>query len=256
MRVVILGCGPTGLLAAYACEREGHTVEEIYSKKIKSVIPGAVFLHERIPGGITAPNPDGVIDFFKYGDKEGYAEKVYGNQDADCSWDLFPEGQRPAWSMFNLYNQLWEIYRSRVISCNITSNQVIALVKKSDRVISTVPAKAICFNPDHEFYSQGIYILDKSAYKMSNTIVYNGSSDDVWYRTSNLFGHGATESTKPFGNSFAHDLGAKVSRGFKPLRTDCDCHPEVARIGRFGRWEKGILVHHAYKHTIQLLGET
>jgi hypothetical protein len=47
------------------------------SKKIKSVIPGAVFLHEPIPG-LTAPTPDGVVSSSSTETKAGYAAKVYG----------------------------------------------------------------------------------------------------------------------------------------------------------------------------------
>jgi hypothetical protein len=198
--------------------------------------------------------PDGVVNFVKHGNGFGYAGKVYGSGDADSSWDLFPEGQRPAWSMFKLYNNLWTMYQSSIFNYAIEFGDIPFIVQDTDLVISTIPANQICLNTSHEFTSQKIHILDKSIDgSLKNTIVYNGSPDDDWYRTSNLFGHGATESTKPFQDRLVRELGAKTSIGYKPLGTTCDCYPDVARIGRFGRWEKGILVHHAYKQTVELL---
>lgn len=252
--VIILGCGPAALLSAYACDQLGHQVL-IYSKKVKSRIPGAVFLHEPIPR-LTAPTPDGWVNFIKHGNRYAYAQKVYGNQDADCSWDLFPEGERPAWSMFDLYDWLWYRYNARIVEDTLDAERVRYIQHMADLVISTIPVMSICENPKHRFYSQDIFILNKAVDRsLKNTIVYNGSPMDTWYRSSSIFGHEATESVATFDPELVKQLGAKVSKGFKPIKTNCNCHPNVARVGRFGRWEKGILVHHAYKQTIQILGE-
>jgi hypothetical protein len=255
MRVCILGCGPAGLLAAYAAALQGCQID-IISKKVKSKIPGAVFLHEPIPY-LTAPDPDGVVTFIKHGTRAGYAAKVYGNQDADCSWDLFPQGERPAWSMFKYYNKLWDWYENRIIDATVAhshDDQIPDITQDYDLVISSIPAKTLCHNKSHKFNSQHIYILNKTVDPtLDNTIVYNGVFRDCWYRTSKLFDHEATESTMKFSDSFIFNLGARMDRGYKPLNTDCDCYPDIKRVGRYGRWEKGILVHHAYKQTVEIL---
>lgn len=252
MRVVILGCGPAGLLSAYACEQLGHKVV-IISKKAKSQIPGAVFLHESIPG-LTATEPDGMVEFHKYGTQQGYARKVYGSVTAKCSWSLFDEGDHPAWSMFSLYDRLWERFESSIISGVVAPDDMSFFANEFDLAISTIPAMSICENPDHTFESQGIYVINKSAYpNLYNDIVYNGSNVDSWYRTSNIFGEESTESTIPYSYEFAHSLGGIIFKGYKPTQTDCNCHPKIHRVGRFGRWEKGILVHHAYNQTVRLL---
>lgn len=255
MTVCILGCGPAGLLSAYAAEQRGWDVV-ILSRKVKSPIPGAVFLHEPIPG-LTAPTPDGVVKFVKHGNKEGYAAKVYGYMDADCSWDLFPEGERPAWSMFSLYDQLWERFHDRIADVMISTIQMVQILCGGfDVVISTIPAPFLCYNDKHTFDSRAIHVLNKTVDpSLDNAIVYNGGWDDMWYRTSKLFGAEATESTSPFDSEIIEQLGARPSNGYKPLTTDCNCYPNVARVGRFGRWEKGILVHHSYKQTVQVLEE-
>jgi hypothetical protein len=251
MKVSILGCGPAGLLAAYACEQYGHQVE-IFSKKVKSTIPGAVFLHEALPD-ITALNSEGVVNFVKRGNKQGYAHKVYGNPYAECSWDLFPEGERPAWSMFKLYNALWRIYEDRIIDVEITSVSM-SYFAKAELAISTIPATNICHNKDHIFTMQAIHVIDRTIEPLPpNTIIYNGDINYSWYRSSNIFGHEATESVSPFSEDVILQLDANTKMGYKPIMTDCTCFPQVVRVGRFGRWQKGILVHHAYKQTIKVL---
>jgi len=253
MKVCILGCGPAGLLAAYAAQARGCEVA-IISTKVKSKIPGAVFLHEAIPG-LTSVISDGSVRFIKHGTRRGYAAKVYGNMDADCSWDLFVEGVRPAWSMFKLYDELWAQFESRIHEEVINAVAVDRyLYAGFDLLISTIPAPYLCHNDEHKFDSQTIYVLDKTVDpSLENGIVYNGSFADNWYRTSKLFGAEATEATVPFDPNLISALGAKEATGYKPLKTNCDCLPQVERVGRFGRWEKGILVHHAYKQTVRIL---
>lgn len=256
MKVLILGCGPAGLLAAYAADVRGHEVQ-IVSRKVKSAIPGAVYLHEAVEG-LTASMPDGEVEFIKRGDRRGYAAKVYGSPDARCSWDSFPSGKRPAWSMFAIYDNLWSIYQSRIEDMNIDPAMADACerIRAYDLIISTIPAPVLCTNSDHQFPKQKIYVLNKCVDSgLINGIIYNGDLRDRWYRTSNIFGSQATEAATPFEEDLVAVFKAKVSVGFKPLWTNCDCHPRIKRIGRYGRWTKGILVHQAYNQTVQLIEE-
>jgi hypothetical protein len=50
-------------------------------------------------------------------------------------------------------------------------------------------------------------------------------------------------------------LNSAGNRGIKPLNTDCSCHPygNLVRIGRFGTWQKEVLVTDAYKTAQQEL---
>src|SRR5215470_19138644 len=97
MKVAVLGCGPAGLMAAYACTVEGLT-PHIYSKPNKSIIIGAQYLHLPIPN-ITLPEPEVEIKYVKVGTPEGYARKVYGNEAAPTSWDRFSEGLHKGWGL-------------------------------------------------------------------------------------------------------------------------------------------------------------
>jgi len=240
--VAILGCGPSGLLAALAAEQAGLD-PHIYSRKVKSVLPGAMYMHEPITG-LTAKEPDGEVNFRKIGNKEGYALKVYGRRDAPTSWAQFPEGKYQAWAMGAAYDRLWGMYGDAVRPWDSLDSD--AVLAPYDLVLSTIPAMAMCLHPAHNFRYQEVFISDTGYRELEEgDILYNGDPEDHWYRSSLIFGHGATESTIPMPNSF---------KGRKPISTDCDCRPEIKRIGRFGRWEKGVLVHHAYRQALELFG--
>jgi hypothetical protein len=235
--VAVLGCGPAGLLAAEAASQCGYGVE-IYSQKKKSPMSGAQYLHEPIPG-VTTPDDAFAIEYIKLGDKEGYATKVYGQPDAPCSWDLFPEGTVLAYPLHLVY---------------LTPDGVTQLSYQYgdgldyDHVVSSIPVPAICTKlNEHRFAWANIHVTDHAwAGVAEDTIVYNGDPSDHWYRSSRLWGHEYTESTI---------ATPTASPGKKPLWTTCDCHRNVLRVGRFGTWQKNKLVHHAYQEVKDALHE-
>jgi hypothetical protein len=248
-RVAILGCGPAGLLAALAVERAGYE-PVIYSLKVKSPMPGAIFLHEPIPGA-TSPVPDTEIHFLKKGTSAGYGAKVYGDTGAPTSWHAYEEGPRVGWNLVAAYDLLWERFYDRVKHQTITPGFITRLLggqigkQKPAMVMSTIPAPAICCEERHSFISKPIWIRTehlKDSGGIPNRVVYSGEPTDAWYRYSMLFGQESWE----FGYCVP-----KASRGVKPLRTDCDCWKDsVIRLGRFGKWERGVLVHHAYEEAL------
>lgn len=241
--VAILGCGPAGLLAALAVHQAGHE-PVIYSKKAKSIMPGAIFLHEPIPE-LTRPTPDDYVEFTKLGTREGYAAKVYGEENAPCSWDLFPEGRHGVWSMGRAYDLLWNVYNKSIVHQHAHAGFLDAVSVRHELVLSTIPATALCETHQHNFESALIRIWTCPADDRSNWIEYNGDPDTPHYRASSLFGTRSIE----FGSRAPRD----AMKGSKPLVTDCDCRPEIHRLGRFGQWKKGVLVHHAYAEAARLV---
>lgn len=240
--VAILGCGPAGLLAAHGAVQMGFE-PHIFSVKKKSVMPGAMYVHERIDD-VTEAEPDGVITFRKTGNRAGYAQKVYGDAQAPVSWDQFPVGEYPAWSMSALYDTLWDRYGGSIIDQELGTEAIGEIAKGHRLTISTIPAHQLCYE-GHHFGGQPVWISENSwAGVGENEIVYNGDLNDHWYRSSRIFGHEATESAQQMPSAF---------QGTKPLSTDCDCQPEVVRVGRFGQWKKGVLVHHAYRESMEAL---
>lgn len=244
-RVVVLGCGPAGLLAAHAASLNGADVR-IYSIKQPSVISGAQFLHEHIPG--LTGKPDGDILISKVGSRDGYARKVYGSSDIPVSWDTIDYTSRPAWSMKKSYDILWDMYGKEIIHYQIMSARDMNWLDElgADLYISSLPAPQMCRNNEHWFESVPMYIHQNIHADIPiNTIIYNGISSVSWHRASNLFGHTSFE--------YGKDPGAPALTGFKPTAHNCDCHPHWMRVGRFGRWQRGVLVHHAFKQVMDAM---
>jgi hypothetical protein len=233
--VAILGCGPAGLLTALAVEQAGfHPV--IYSIPVKSKMPGAQFLHAPIPD-LTTAVPEFYINFAKFGNKEGYAQKVYGRPDAPTSWDSFPAGPHGAWSLARAYDRLWDRYSPEVVEGAVTQRLLDGIEARYRAAFSTIPAPILCNDLRHEFHSTEVWIRTQGVEPRRNYIEYNGDPKAAYYRSSRI------------GEYLSFEFGHRVpgaEPGLKPLDTDCDCRPHFHRVGRFGRWTKGVLVHHAY----------
>jgi hypothetical protein len=123
-------------------------------------------------------------------------------------------------------------------------------------VFSSVPLTSICrasidMNVSHAFRSQPIRIhpeaLDPSL--PDNTIRYDGTKDHSYYRMSRIFGVGGTE----WGGTAPVPPIKPIKVVNKPIQTNCNCHPKIQRIGRFGTWTKGVLTMHAYQKVVETL---
>jgi hypothetical protein len=267
MMIAILGCGPAGLLAAEAVAATGNE-PIILSRKVKSEIFGAQYLHREIPG-ITPVEPEFKISVIKNGTKEGYAYNTYGDPNAPVSWDAFQEGETVGWDMKKAYDKLWEKFESNIYNTTLHGHDLVHLSENYPIIYTTLPARMTCHRPNrHTFKAQEIWVQHgDGSHKLirgvndNNILYYNGETPagsgyytemigPGWYRFSQLNGYQAWE--------FSHEPPTEaipdhhiISTGVKPLSNDCDCWPELRRIGRFGRWEKGILTHHAYEQVLE-----
>jgi hypothetical protein len=244
-RVAILGCGPAGLLCAWAVEQAGLDVD-ILSAKTKSKIPGSQHLHGPVQG-LTSPYPEGTIQFVRLGSARGYAQKVYGDPDRETGWDNYLQVY-PSWNVIKAYDRLWDHFYDRIIDTVITPEQLdeITGVYDTGAIISTLPAQAICYRPQvHMFNGKPYYIKTlptPEADRHHEIVVYNGLLTDPWYRWSILGGLCSIESTKPFA-----DTGAEVIVGSKAIDNDCDCWAgAVHRCGRWAEWRHGVTMYKAY----------
>jgi len=254
MDVAVLGCGPAGLMAAHAATVDGHEVT-IFSRKEKSRMGGAQYLHEPIEG-ITSEDPEMEIRYVKFGDGETYARKVYGDLESTSSFDYSQIGWHPAWSLSKAYDRLWGIYEGIVQDTDLDGQRVAEIMPDFQLTISSVPAPAIC-DEHHEFNRQGIYLVPGSLASL-NTVVYSGRVSEPWYRCSNIGGEKWTEfSTATMKRDRLNAMGWSndvIAKGLKPLSHNCDCHPKLLRVGRFGKWERGVLTHNAWDDTLRALG--
>jgi len=260
VKVAILGCGPAGLIAAHAAVTLGHDVS-VFSIKKKSQTFGAMYLHEPIYE-VSPTEPDMEITVVKMGTRKGYAMNVYGSPDAEVSWDKFEDGPTPAWDLAAAYDKLWEMYEGIVCHKPLTMPVIRGIEILYDRVFSTIPAKSLCEVWEHEFVGLPIWVLHGPTDEPSNANImyYNGLPQTglgTWYRYSLIRGYQSWEYSPKLIPRYIEGQptmkGLRVVDGFKPLYTDCDCHPRIVRLGRFGKWDKHVFTHHSWNEVIRAL---
>lgn len=249
MKAAVLGCGPAGLVAAHALYDAGVEAT-IFSHAVKSNLYGAQYLHAPIPG---IDEGDSIkIDYQLQGTVEDYRRKVYGDTyDGSVSPGSLPPGH-PAWDIRQTYHNLWDMYAEEVIDTHIDRYWMQDNWSEWDLILSTIPAPHICYNLQHDFLSREIWAygeapdrhrtIGRDDYQLKEgMVICNGNFQPFWYRASLIFGHATIEwpgnISRPFMN---------CARVVKPISTDCNCWPNVVRLGRYGKWKKGALVHEVY----------
>jgi hypothetical protein len=271
MKICILGCGPAGLLVAEAVSKTPGYKPIILSRKVPSTIFGAQFLHRQIPG-ITSDAPDYEINVIKTGTKEGYAYNTYGDAYAPVSWDAYEaDSVVYGWNLRTAYERLWDKFRSDIFQTELDGPTIAHLMENYPIIYSTLPLRQIC-RRHHLFEYQDIWVQhgDANGHLIEGVndgdyMYYNGNppegsgwAEEVygpdWYRFSQLSKYQSWEYRRKPGTE-AHPDWYNVSSGVKPLSNNCDCWSELRRVGRFGRWEKGQLTHHAYEQVLDDLLE-
>lgn len=260
-RVLVFGCGPAGLMATQAAAANGHDVI-VVSKKRKSEMFGCQYLHRPIPG---VTRDDSVhVSYELRGTEEGYRKKVYGPQRVTTSPESL-ETSHMAWDLRDTYDTLWLMY-GRYVQDEVVSPTALRDIfnhYKPDITFSTLPAPALCMEPTlHTFSSQMVWAIGDAPERgifapnplglNENMIVCNGEPDVAWYRSANVFGYHTLEYSALLRKPPINGIAAVD----KPLKTNCDCWPQVKRLGRFGKWQKGVLSHEAYEDAKRVLSAT
>lgn len=251
--VCILGAGPAGLFSAHVAQTVGCEVV-IISKKYKSPIIGAQYLHRPIPDlHLSNAVPDDTVATYLLGNKENYTERVYNDRTLGASWGKLSAAPTivPAWDLREAYDIVWERYAPQIIDQEIEARDVDEFTANFEVVISTIPQWRICTG-DHRFESVPIVVKQgvvQDDHGHENFVIYNGTKFGSWYRTSQIFGVQMTEGIASPKNDEEHwdDVGYKV------VGNNCDCHPNLVRTGRHGLWQRGILTHHTVEHTINAI---
>lgn len=269
MKVAVLGAGPSGLMAAHAAALTGHDVH-IFSRKRKSEMFGAQFLHAPIPGMTDSPPTE--ISYEWWGTYDEYRRKVYGDLDVESATGVkvSPEefgGTVTAWNIRTTYDNLWQTYGDYVMDVSLDSRWVADCIKgeQYDYIFSTIPAPVLCyrgctFRGQQAFAygdapERGIFV-PSGMKQQNNVVVCNGHRAPGWYRSATVFGYATIEW--PQGPTPPINGIAKIT---KPLTHNCKCHDpgeasrrtELLRLGRYGAWQKGVLTHHVFQQVMERL---
>lgn len=270
MRVMVLGAGPAGLLAADAalllgCEvtvvsapEEGNPLEPA-----KSALHGCQYLHDHIPN-VTNRWDKRRVRYTLEGSSESYRRKVYGdNWNGQVSPDEYgDEADHYAWNLRAAYDRMWERWSLDIIPRVLTPRSLPALLEEHSPhlVLATIPAPAVCVDMEHhQFVTQSIWALGQRDEPDSDlpiscpddTVVCNGHEGTGWYRKARVFGHTTIEW--PDGRKPPIEGVVRVN---KPLRTDCQCwmtEGHYYRLGRYGQWKKGVLLHEVWHDTFSII---
>lgn len=261
--VAVLGCGPAGLLAAHAVGLSGQPMS-VFSVKRQSVLGGAQFLNGPVPM-ITEPEADFQITYRTRGDALSYRHKVYGTDDPTTNPDFVSmsnvhDGQQvPAWDLRQAYDRLWSQFEHSINDEAVTPGWLEANASQFRTIVSTVPLPTLCrsmagedVGTRHSFTVQSIHVSqgdDAGAAKAldDNTVLYNGDLEQAWYRASKINGVPSVEySDRGRLPPIPNLVGLN-----KPIRTTCDCWPDVLKVGRFGKWQKGVLTYDAFVETLK-----
>lgn len=262
-RVYVLGAGPAGMLAAHAAMTKGYKDVTVYSKPdlsgkvAKSDLYGCQYLHQAVPY-LGLPQSGERVRYMLDGPVDGYRRKVYGdNWSGSVSPDEYgPEADHRAWDIREAYDRLWSLYEVLTKPLNIDATVRKAMYEDEGAIVlSTIPAPAVCRDMEnHKFPSQQVWAMGTTGlyhaalralpYKAPGmTVQCNGWRDVAWYRAATVFGYSTLEW--PGGRKPPISGIVAVS---KPLSTDCTCweSKRSVRLGRYGKWTKGVLVHTAY----------
>lgn len=254
MNVIILGCGPAGLMAAHGAVHAGAGIK-IISTKRKSELFGAQYLHAPIPDISDGERVQ--VKYLLTGSPDEYRHKVYGD-----TWDGTVSAEdldtdHDAWNIREAYDRLWEQYHRDIFDVQVVPSIIASLADSADIVISTIPRPALCTR-GHTFGSADIYAAGDAPERgvripytaPDNTVICSGHADQAWYRLSNVFGMHTVEWPGSLKMPPPVSSAAMVR---KPTYHNCDCNPRLAYAGRYGTWEKGVLSHTAYFQARELV---
>jgi hypothetical protein len=259
MTVHILGCGPAGLAAAHAAVSMGHDIR-IFSKNRKSEMFGAQYLHKPIPLLNAAETPV-MVRYKLQGSITQYRDKVYWSGFGGTVSPEDLEENHLAWDIRSSYNRLWDLYSGAIEETRVHLRWMM-FNHNMRPMINSIPLPTICLHPTLcNFQDTTIWAAGEAPERGirfgyehigelvgENEVLCNGLPMPAWYRTSRIFGHATIEWPWAAGPN-----GLMPSAVAKPIRNSCQCWPDVLRVGRYGKWEKGVLVHHAFEETWQWL---
>jgi hypothetical protein len=272
MKVAILGAGMSGLLAAKACMDNKVEDFTIFDKNPKQAAEGRFaglhYLHDNCGLPLRREFVRNMVLGFtdRLTPSEAYAFKLH-LPDGPNSVDKL-QAVNVIYNPAKAHELLWEWLGHHVVEYSVSGATINDLRrKKFDLTLSTVPL--VCLYPEARCYDRTAWVMPGRpqyadlavinqedlalpilAETQDHLVVYNVNPSVKWARYSKVFGREWTEYTTQLEG--AKELFKVVTTDFKQPDTD---RAKVKLIGRWGKWQRGYLMHQAYYETCGLLRE-
>lgn len=249
--VVVFGNGLDALLAVHAASVLGHDVV-IYSDPELHDMTGPQMLLAPIP---MIPQKCASLSVFQHGDPDDFMHKLINQNGAGRgpeAYDRDIDG-RMIWDAAETYQWLLETYgRFCVIVPDGIDNKAIRTIMATiepDVAISGIDRDDLCSDPNHSFAAANVVTM-ATAPQTGNLIKISGHPDDSWAMESHLFG----DSIRHYGAHKHPPVSPEKLQGYIiPQGYQCDCLPDLDRVGRLGAWDHKWPAHHSFYYTFQLL---
>lgn len=252
-KVIILGTDLPALLAGHAAALSGH--DTFFVADGEPTAPGGLdFLSRPIPMADAdlaelSVKEKGESMFFYRRLRGGGSGKPF-NLPFDGADGLL------VWDPGQVYEQLVMIYGKTFREGppgGITA-EFVKMLASDAKVFSSVQAPAICEQAEdgegHDFSWASVVQKPHVANPDGHEIMLSGDLDEAWaIQGSTFFGMYRiypADSAPPIASD-------KLVRDYFPLKTNCDCHPEVRRVGRAAAWDSGYQLHRAFYDTMHFL---
>lgn len=257
---IILGSGPSGMMAAHAVYDSGYTAE-IYDKDPDQSRrnSGVFVLHDNCNLGLDPIEIRqfiiGAVGISEEHISEIYTSKVYGDTNLPKKVSVLSALKNPSIIGYDAniaVQRLWDLYSSRVVKAHIDKGLLNSFLSNDLYVISTIPAYQLLDINVTEFTYKRVCVKVSEAPKgEAPFILYNINRHMNWYRCSAISGVFTKEYNhgeiiiSPNNSSSIRDVKKVVGNGFT--------HPNkrVLLTGRYGAWNKSILTHNVYYQVLE-----
>lgn len=260
MNALILGAGPSGMMAAHAASHRGYhvTIWDRDPDKTRRN-SGVYFLHEDCFLALDAVDvQQRVLGSDGMSSAElaaAYGDKVYGSAAKVSKVSVVGANSQTVIRGYNsgqAIARLWDFYGGQVEKQNVADlHEVQWGLERYDVVISTIPFPVLF--PYVGVSSEQVWIKWGQAPPDEAFVFYNVNPHAPWYRCSAIFGVFTMEYAH--GYKPTRTKGYRVGQVTKVIRRHRDpIVPErLILTGRYGAWNKSFLTHTVFSHVLQEL---
>lgn len=251
-KVIVLGTNLEGLLAGHAASIAGHDVYFIE----ETTEPGGLdFLAAPIPLTMARAIPLHVSDEGSGEPADFFGKLTGGLVTKHFRLPFMGMDGCPIWDPMEVFLQLQKIYASyfREPSAEGIDSELVAALASDAKIVSSVQLPAICKEPDdHNFSWAPLVSVDAVSYgsdQVANVRLSGDPDTPAAIIGSTFFGHKRIYSS----SNFPPVSTAKREHSMLPLKTNCDCWPDIIKVGAAAAWQPDYPTHRAFYATFQAL---